>query len=163
MGNRACVVFTDGRELSPAIYLHWNGGPESVYAFLDALNRYGAMGDIEHAAARFTQLVGNYFGGTLSVALMGFTGPLPSTIDPDDNGIYLVRPKRGGYTVRRWIECVEQDAGFVERERAEAYADPYHTRSPTIGKRIDEANAPIFRRDDLVRLRAANACGEGRG
>ena len=155
MGNRACVVFTDGRELSPAIYLQWNGGPESVYAFLDALGRYQALGDIGHTAARFTQVVRNYFGGTLSVALMRFSGPLPSNIDPDDNGIYLVTVNRGGYTVRRWIDRIEQDAEFVARERAEANAHPYHTKSLSISDRIDEINAQIFRRDAVTPLRAA--------
>jgi hypothetical protein len=37
MGNRAYVVFESGNERSPAIYLHWQGGPESIYAFLHAL------------------------------------------------------------------------------------------------------------------------------
>ena len=32
MGNRAVLEFKDGT----GIYLHWNGGPESVLAFLDA-------------------------------------------------------------------------------------------------------------------------------
>ncbi len=40
MGNRAYVVFESGKERSPAVYLHWNGGPESIYAFLHALNTY---------------------------------------------------------------------------------------------------------------------------
>ena len=39
MGNRAAVVFTKGEEISPAVYLHNNGGPESIYSFLAELNR----------------------------------------------------------------------------------------------------------------------------
>ncbi len=39
MGNRATIIFTDGKKsFSPAVYLHWNGGPESVYAFLEELD-----------------------------------------------------------------------------------------------------------------------------
>ena len=156
MGNRACVVFTDGREFSPAIYLHWHGGPESVYAFLDALGRYGALGDIGHVSARFTQLIGNYFGGTLSVALRAFRGPLPSNIDPGDNGLYLVALKRSNYSVRRWIDRIEQDADVVLRERAAAYSHRYHTSRPTIAEQIDEINDRIFRRNAVTRLLAAN-------
>jgi hypothetical protein len=141
---------------SPAIYLHWNGGAGSVYAFLDALRRYGALGDIGHTPARFTQLAANYFGGTLSVALIAFRGPLPSSIDPGDNGVYLVTLNHGNYTVRRWIDRIEQDAEFVQRERAEAYAHRYHTGRPTLGEQIDEINAPIFRRNELTRRSAAN-------
>lgn len=41
MGNRAYVVFEDRQgNRSPAVYLHWNGGPESIYAMLDTLARY---------------------------------------------------------------------------------------------------------------------------
>lgn len=70
MGNRACVIFTnriDGaesghdREYSPCIYLHWNGGPESIYGFLAGLERREIGGDVAYAAARFTQIVGEFF------------------------------------------------------------------------------------------------------
>jgi hypothetical protein len=109
MGNRACVVFTDGREFSPAIYLHWNGGPESVYAFLDALKDYDALGDVPRTAARFTQLVGNYFGGTLSLALIPLDDRGWQGADPGDNGVYLVTVRHGRYTVRRFSRCAERD------------------------------------------------------
>ena len=41
MGNRAFVIFTDGKTYSPAVYLHWNGGPESIYPMLDYMAKKG--------------------------------------------------------------------------------------------------------------------------
>lgn len=72
MGNRAFVVFENegSTKFSPAIYLHWNGGPESVYAFLDLLDRYKVTADQEYEAARFVQIVGNFIGGTLSLGIV---------------------------------------------------------------------------------------------
>jgi hypothetical protein len=87
---------------------------------------------------------------------MRFRGPLPSSIDPDDNGISLVALKQGRYTVRRWINRAEQDAEAVAKERTEAYQHPYHAESPTIGEQIDAINGPIFGRNELTGRRAAN-------
>ena len=38
MGNRAVVIFDDDPNVgsSLGVYLHWNGGPESVLAFMQA-------------------------------------------------------------------------------------------------------------------------------
>lgn len=98
MGNRAYVVFENGKNRSPAIYLQWNGGPESIYAFLQALKDYGAdQHSPEYSCARFVQLVGNYLGGTLSLGIVPFReyGQLAE----DDNGLYVVTPSG----VRRMI------------------------------------------------------------
>lgn len=64
MGNRAIVIFEDEKstEFSPAVYLHWNGGPESVYPFLDEMDRrHIRTGDGAYESARFIQLIGEYF------------------------------------------------------------------------------------------------------
>ncbi len=65
MGNRGTVIFSNqaGDEFSPAVYQHWNGGPESVYAFLDELDRRGVRGadDLAYQAARFVHIVGDFF------------------------------------------------------------------------------------------------------
>lgn len=87
---------------------------------------------------------------------MACRGPLPSSFDPGDNGIFLVTVRRGGYTIRRWIDRTEQDAEFIERERNEAYAHRYHTSPPTVGQQINEVNGPIFSRNKLACQRAAN-------
>lgn len=95
MGNRAYVIFEDkhSQQFSPAIYLHWNGGPESVYAFLNELDRRGVRADQEYEAARFVQIVGEYFmPEQLSLGIV--SGP-SSAADlgrwaREDNGLYLV-------------------------------------------------------------------------
>lgn len=40
MGNRAVISVNTNNE-SPSIYLHWNGGPESVLAFLSVAKELG--------------------------------------------------------------------------------------------------------------------------
>lgn len=95
MGNRAYVIFEDkeSQHFSPAIYLHWNGGPESVYAFLDELDRRCVRADQEYEAARFVQIVGEYFmPDQLS---LGVTSGPSSAAElgrwaKEENGLYLV-------------------------------------------------------------------------
>lgn len=99
MGNRAYVVFESGEDRSPAIYLHWNGGPESIYAFLDAIKGYQAdQHSPGYSCARFVQLVGNTLGGTLSLGLTCF-GKYDE-LNCDDNGLYVVTPAK----VRRMVD-----------------------------------------------------------
>jgi hypothetical protein len=40
MGNRAVISFSEAKTAT-GIYLHWNGGPESILAFLDAAKKLG--------------------------------------------------------------------------------------------------------------------------
>ena len=62
MGNRATVIFVTGEgKISPAVYLHWNGGPESVYQFLDELDRRKVRAGDDYECARFIQIVGEFF------------------------------------------------------------------------------------------------------
>ncbi len=99
MGNRAYVVFESGNDRSPAIYLHWNGGPESVYAFLQALKGYKAdRHSPGYSCARFAQLAGNTLGGTLSLGLTCFSEY--EELNCDDNGLYVVTPTK----VRRMVD-----------------------------------------------------------
>ena len=93
MGNRALIAFkekesTKKKEEVPCIYLHWNGGRDSVEAFLDATRRLGVRkNDPSYAMARLTQIISNWLGGTLSIGIsnvgdweLGFL----------DNGVYWV-------------------------------------------------------------------------
>lgn len=87
MGNRA-VVAVEGS--SVGIYLHWNGGIESIAAFLRAAKDLGVrdpVRDTSYFYARFAQLVGNYFGGSTSIGIEAM-----NKIDQDngDNGVYIV-------------------------------------------------------------------------
>ncbi len=115
MGNRATVIFTDGKQsFSPAVYLHRNGGPESIYAFLEELDRRGARADQDYECARFIQLVGEFFDqdaiGTLSLGVSnGPKSDKPEDLaevmtDHGDNGFYLVNRTGKTLTMRRFFE-----------------------------------------------------------
>lgn len=85
MGNRA-VIQIKGSELG--IYLHWNGGVESVLAFLEAAKQLGVrdpLKDDAYCLSRLTQIIGNFFGGTLSLGI-----GLAKTLDYSDNGCYVI-------------------------------------------------------------------------
>lgn len=117
MGNRAYIVFEDeaSKNFSPAIYLHWNGGPESVYAFLKQFEAYGCRKtDLPYAAARFCQLVGNFFGGTLSLGLQNVRNAKDlEKLTPGDNGLYVFawiakNGQPGKWRCRRMMEDYDQ-------------------------------------------------------
>ena len=88
MGNRAVVKPYNNHI---GVYLHWNGGPESIDAFLTycKLKKFREFEDA-YGLARFCQVVGNFFGGELSLGIeeafekKDYIGSL-------DNGIYEVR------------------------------------------------------------------------
>lgn len=67
MGDRALVVFTDGREVSPTVYLHWDG--REVPAWLEEHKRLMASrgADVRYAAARFIGLSHSNIPGNLSL------------------------------------------------------------------------------------------------
>lgn len=84
MGNRAVIEFQGS---GIGIYLHWNGGQESVEAFLKAARMLGVRSD-DYGPARLCQVIGNYFGGNLSLGV----GKI-ETLDCDngDNGKYVIK------------------------------------------------------------------------
>ena len=100
MGNRAVIAFQEEnwntvQPGSMGIYLHWNGGPDSVTAFLDAAKELGVRAD-DYGVARLCQIIGNWFGGTLSIGI-----GTCRTMDTDngDNGTYVVDLKNHGWGV----------------------------------------------------------------
>lgn len=88
MGNRAIITTREDYDNDAlGIYLHWNGGRDSVEAFLAYcdLRNDRSPEDDEYGYARLVQVIGNYFGGTLSVGIInGAQG------DYGDNGTYIV-------------------------------------------------------------------------
>lgn len=130
MGNRAHVIFTNdsGSDISPAVYLHWNGGPESVYRFLEETERrmQGRFGDTSYSAARFAQAVGDFFDsgeqGGLSLGVVN--GPPSLSLEDlepynhGDNGVYAVSPSG----VRRFVEPLYH-SGLRELSPAEVTAE----------------------------------------
>lgn len=143
MGNRATVIFWNGetkpakRSISPAVYLHWNGGPESIYAFLEELDRRDVRADQEYECARFTQVVSEFFTwsterdlsdpiyseSAYGLSLGVVNGPKsdkPADLDKvmtdhGDNGVYLVNrtvPDGDPARMRRFLEyACHRDTG----------------------------------------------------
>ena len=137
MGNRAHVIFHDekNKEISPAVYLHWNGGPESVYSFLDELERRKVRNDTEYAPARFVAIVSEFFDSEKYTSLsLGVTnGPeeiTPAALEPfnhGDNGVYVVAMNNGNQRMRRFKghPLSELPPRDVTREENAARKDGY--------------------------------------
>ena len=88
MGNRAIIRTENGHI---GMYLHWNGGRDSVEAFLKYCELRGFRSpEVDgYGWARLAQVVGNYFGGGLSVGIIEVTGVNDG--EWCDNGTYIIR------------------------------------------------------------------------
>ena len=139
MGNRAVIAFQEEnwRTVQPdslGIYLHWNGGPDSVTAFLDAAKELGIRREDEYGAARLCQIIGNWFGGILSIGI-----GTCRTMDTDngDNGTYVVDLKQHGWMIARRIHEPGGRTGWRDwAVRSERYDG--------IFAEVLEVNRPIF-------------------
>lgn len=91
MGNRAVITtHNPDRYHSIGIYLHWNGGVESVLAFLEAARQFkirGPINDDSYCFARLAQMIGNFFGGTTSIGINTLNR---LDVDNGDNGCYEI-------------------------------------------------------------------------
>lgn len=88
MGNRAIIKSINS---TMGVYLHWNGGIDSVTAFLKycEMKDYAGFQDC-YGIARFCQVVGNYFGGSSSLGLVNNVYETEEYASGLDNGIYVV-------------------------------------------------------------------------
>ena len=86
MGNRA-VIATPDKDVG--VYLHWNGGRDSVEAFLlyCKLKGYRSPETDNYGWARLCQVIGNFFGGETSVGIGQY-----ESLDTNnwDNGVYII-------------------------------------------------------------------------
>jgi len=93
MGNRA-VITTECQNASKSenvgLYLHWNGGRDSVEAFLAycKLKGHRPPETDGYGWARLSQVVGNYIGGTTSI---GINTCKRLDCDNFDNGVYIIK------------------------------------------------------------------------
>lgn len=108
MGNRANVMFLgDDGHAEANVYLHWNGGPESIYAFLaECVRRKARTHDPVYLAGTFVPVVRQMFDEkeytTLSLGIQRapsvlvfkegklFNTAIIPDYCPGDNGIYFV-------------------------------------------------------------------------
>lgn len=87
MGNRA-VITTREREIG--LYLHWNGGRDTVEPLLKycELQGYRSPSSDGYGWTRMCQVMGNFFGGSLSLGIGTYTND--ESMNPGDNGIYVI-------------------------------------------------------------------------
>lgn len=57
MGDRALVVFTDGKEISPTVYLHWGGSKVPTLLQELAVLMGDRKSDVSYTCARFIGIV----------------------------------------------------------------------------------------------------------
>lgn len=126
MGNRAVITASKTRTKGVGIYLHWNGGEESVQAFLDVAKARGfrdpSSGE-SYGLARLCGLIHEFFGVNDSTSL-GIGTLEQLDCDNWDNGVYVIG--KDWQVVDRWGEgsrifnidqarAGEQYAGIVEQ------------------------------------------------
>lgn len=93
MGNRAVITTTTTGEVQEnniGVYLHWNGGADSVSAFLlyCKLKGHRAPDGDCYGWARLCQVIGNYLGGTTSI---GIDTCKNLDCDNGDHGTYFIK------------------------------------------------------------------------
>lgn len=158
MGNRAVIAFASdetGKTVEPyAIYLHWNGGPESVYAFCDYAAKVASdrfPGDQSYGMARLVQIIGNFMGGTMSLGIFDLDPKHPEKGNGDqgDNGLYVIGKGQNGkgYSMlkrhcrypARWLTAEE-----IAAEEASARKHAYFAGDEPIDVQIAKANDQFF-------------------
>ncbi len=121
MGNRAVITFAPEGVPAVGVYLHWNGGAESVRAFLDTCRARGyrcPVSDPGYAMAGLVGVIREFFGpGGLSLGV-----DLVGRLDCDnwDNGVYQVGESWA--VVGRWGKGSESLAATVAPLHGQALA-----------------------------------------
>ncbi len=148
MGNRA-VITTPERKIG--LYLHWNGGRDTVEPLLRycELKGYRAPSSDSYGWARFCQVVGNFFGGTLSVGIAPYSDD--RRMNPGDNGIYVV----DGWKI---VDRILPYKGFVEKTNTISTGCSARSMSPC-PKTRDSARCWTPQRWRLRNLSSATRCG----
>ena len=96
MGNRAIIK---GKGTNIGVYVHWNGGYDSVRGFTEycKLKGYRSPEEDSYGIARLCQVIGNFFGGTTSVGIQQMPSTERMNINKAkkywglDNGIYEIK------------------------------------------------------------------------
>lgn len=126
MGNRAVITTMIDSDVSKSdqlgIYLHWNGGRDSVEAFL----KYADMCQVRYPEndsygwARLIQIIANFLGGNTGISI-----DKCSQLDCDnyDNGVYLI--EKWQIVGRQYFKDSEQsEYDFIEMLEAIDNAQP---------------------------------------
>ena len=116
MGNRA-VITTKSKRIG--VYLHWNGGRDSVEAFLKycELQGFRCPEVDDYGWARLCQIIGNFFGGSTSIGIDEY-----NKLDTDngDNGVYIIEdwkivdrlyhnyPEQNTYKLKEMLKAIDE-------------------------------------------------------
>lgn len=110
MGNRAVITTSMVEDVENSndigVYLHWNGGRDSVEAFLTycKIQGFRCPEEDNYGWARLCQVIANYFGGSgLSV---GIDQCCRLGCDNYNNGVYVI--KNWEIVDRKYFDKVEQ-------------------------------------------------------
>ena len=107
MGNRAVITTKENFDNNGVgIYLHWNGGRDSVEGFLKYcdLKGFRSPETDDYGWARLAQIIANYFGGDgLSI---GVNRVDKLDCDNGDNGTYFIEDWK--IVGRRYFDWTEQ-------------------------------------------------------
>lgn len=106
MGNRAVITTQENFDKNGVgVYLHWNGGRDSIEGFLKymQLKGYRTPETDCYGWARLCQVIGNFFGGTTS---LGIDVVRHLDTNNHDNGVYIIK----GWEIsdRKYHSGVEQ-------------------------------------------------------
>ena len=141
MGNRAVITTKENYENDGVgIYLHWNGGRDSVRAFLAFCEArgYRAPSEDSYGWAYLATTIGNFFRDGLSLGV-----DRVSNLDCNnyDNGVYLI----DGWEIvgREYAPSYEQDSHGL-REMLEVINERQPEGMRLSDKQIDE----IVKRDE---------------
>lgn len=119
MGNRAVITASTSHTKGVGIYLHWNGGIESVQAFLDVAKARGFRDpayDESYAMARLCGLIHEFFGVDQDTSL-GIGTLEQLDCDNYDNGVFVIG--KGWEITERWGKGSQIfTTGAVEMARA---------------------------------------------
>lgn len=110
MGNRAVITTSKSLDVKSSsdigVYLHWNGGRDSVEAFLEycKLKGYKSPEQDCYGYARLCQVIGNFFGGGSS---LGIEKCCNLDCANWDNGVYIIEDWK--IVDRKYFAGYEQD------------------------------------------------------
>lgn len=137
MGNRAVITTEENfQHNGVGVYVHWNGGRDSVEAFLTycKLQAYRSPQWSNYGWARLCQVIGNYFGGTTSLGI-----DVVDTLDCDngDNGVYIIEnwdivdrkyfdnaEEQNSYNLAKMLKAID-DAQPESERLGQEYIDSY--------------------------------------
>lgn len=139
MGNRALITTRENYEKDGiAVYVHWNGGYDSVRAFLKycELKGYRSPDEDCYGWARLCQVIGNFFGGGLSVGIDNFS---KDAGEWQDNGTYIIE----GWKIvgREHYDYKEQD--YYDIDEMLRAIDKRMPEKERLGEFLDAIEIPI--------------------